>query len=145
MRKNNIIVYNVPESNSEDGAERSKQDREVIRELAKICKENWKKEDIVSAIRLGKRNANGRSRPLQIKLNSEEKKKALFKNLVHLKNAPDKFRNMSIQNDLTKKQRVKEKKLREEAKKMETESLGEDKYRVAGPPWARRIVKTNKK
>ena len=52
---------------------------------------------------------------------------------------------MSIQNDLTKKQRVKEKKLREEAKKMETESLGEDKYRVAGPPRARRIVKTNKK
>ena len=75
MRKNNIIVYNVPESNSEDGAERSKQDREVIRELAKICKENWKKEDVVSAIRLGKRHANGRSRPLLIKLNSEEKKK----------------------------------------------------------------------
>ena len=31
---------------------------------------------------------------------------------------------MSIQNDLTKKQRVEEKKLREEAKKMKTESLG---------------------
>ncbi len=68
----------------------------------------------------------------------------LFKNLNLLQNAPDKYQKMSVKNDLTEKQRKREKELREEAKKKENEASGEASFRVRGPPWARKIVKVDK-
>lgn len=141
-RRQNIILHNIPESNADDGSERVKHDKEQARELAKICKESWKKDDILSAIRLGKKQNDNKPRPLLIKMINEDKKKALFKNLKLLQTAPEKYRNVSVQNDLTTKQREEDKKLRDEAKKLENESSGNEKFKVRGPPWARRIVKT---
>ncbi len=144
-RKCNIILHNVQEKQSENEDERSKHDREQMKELGKVCKENIKKEDVVKMIRLGKRSAN-KPRPLLVEFKDEEKKRALMKNLVNLSTAPEPMRRISVQHDLTKKQRDEEKKMREEAKKMESEDeSGEWNYRIRGPPWARRIVKMKKK
>ncbi len=67
-------------------------------------------------------------------------------NLVHLSKAPESLKKISVHHDLTKNQREDEKKLREQAKKMESEDeSGEYNYRIRGTPWARRIVKMKKK
>ena len=142
-RKPNILVFNVPESNSSDSADSTKHDKEEVKQLAKQCKVPISKDEMISARRLGKKGSN--PRPLLIQFANDEKKKMLFKNLKLLQNAPDKYRKMSVKNDLTEKQRKREKELREEAKKMENESSGESSFKVRGPPWARKIVKVEKK
>ncbi len=144
-RKCNIIMHNVQEKQSDNADERTKHDREQLKEFGKACKENIKKEDIVSMKRLGKLNANN-PRPLLVEFKDEEKKRALMKNLVNLSKAPEPMRRISVQHDLTRKQREEEKKMREQAKKMESEDeSGEYNYRIRGPPWAREIRKMKKK
>ncbi len=144
-RKCNIILHNVQEKQSENPEERAKHDREQLKELGKVCKENIKKEDLVNIKRLGKVNPN-KPRPLLVEFKDEEKKRALMNNLVNLSKAPESLKRISVQHDLTKKQREEEKKLREHGRKMETEDeSGEFNYRIRGPPWARRIVKMKKR
>ena len=144
-RKCNLILYNATEKQSDNADERTKHDREQIKELAKVCKESIKKEDVVKIIRLGKRDAN-KPRPMLVEFKDEEKKTNIMKNLVNLGKAPEHLRRISVHHDLTKKQREDEKKMREEAKKLESEDKsGEYDYRIRGPPWARRIAKMKKK
>ncbi len=146
-RMRNIIFFNIPESNSSDMNDRTKHDKEEVKELTKFCNATIKKDDMIKAIRLGKKPTSNKPRPLLIELNanSEDKKKALFKNLSKLQNAPAKYKSISVQNDLTQKQREQEKLLREEAKKKEEAASGEAKFKVRGPPWDRRIVRTDTK
>ncbi len=68
----------------------------------------------------------------------------LFKNLRLLQEAPEKYRSVSVKNDLTEKQRKREKELREEAKKKKAETSGEAAFKVRGPSWARKVVKVEK-
>ncbi len=140
-RKRNIIFFNIPESKSKDMNERVKHDKEEAKEITKICSATIKKDDMLKAKRLGKIPDDDKPRPLLIEVSSDEKKRALFKNLSKLQNAPDKYKTVSVRNDLTKKQREQEKTLREEAKKKEQEDSGEAKFKVRGPPWDRKIVK----
>ncbi len=100
---------------------------------------------MVRAIRLGKKPDADKPCPLLIEVSNKEKKKALFKNLSKLQGAPQKYRSISVQNDLTPKQREQEKLLREQAKKKEEEASGEIKFKVRGPPWDRMIVKVEAK
>ena len=139
-RKPNLIIHNIPESDAE-GLERVNHDKEKALEVANVCNVTWKNEDVVNAVRLGRKKMDGKPRPLLIKLVNEEKKKALFKNVKLLQTAPEGFKEIGIQNDLTKQQREEEKRLWEEAKRKETDSSGKEKYRVRGPPWARRVEK----
>ncbi len=144
-RKCNIILHNVTEKQSDNEEERTKHDREQLKELGKVCKESIKKEDLVQMKRLGKRNPN-KPRPLLVEFKDEEKKHGLMSNLVNLSKASEGLRKISVRHDLTKEQRDEEKKLREEAKKMEAEDKsGEFDYRIRGPPWERRIAKMKKR
>ena len=144
-RRLNILFFNLPESKSGDATDKAKHDNEEVKHLAKHCKVTIKKDEMTQAKRLGKPNAD-KSRPLLIQLctTSEEKKRMLFKNLRLLQEAPDKYKRVSVQHDLTEKQRKLEKDLREEAKKKEVEASGEVAFKVRGPPWARKIVKVEK-
>ena len=144
-RKNDIILFNVPESKANDMNERTKHDKEEVKEITKICNATIKKDEMIRAIRLGKKPNADKPRPLLIEIINDDKKKALFKNLSKLQNAPEKYRSVSIQNDLTQKQREREKMMREEAKKKEQEASGEGKFKVRGPPWDRKIVKVEAK
>ena len=140
-RKRNLIFFNVPESKASDINDRAKHDKEEVKEISKICQATIKKDEMTRAIRLGKKPNGDKPRPLLIEVTSDEKKPALFKNLTKLQNAPEKYRSISVKNDLTPKQREQEKALREEAKKKEDEASGEAKFKVRGPPWDRRVVK----
>ncbi len=143
-RKKNVLFFNLPESKASDVNDRAKHDKEEVKEISKICQATIKKDEMIKAKRLGKKS-NDKPRPLLIELVSDEKKRALFQNLSKLQHAPDKYKSVSVQNDLTPKQRENEKKLREEAKKKEVEASGEAKFKVRGPPWARRIIKIEAK
>ncbi len=144
-RKRNIVLFNLPESTTGDINDKAKHDKEEMKQLAKQCKVQISKDEMTRAVRLGKKQGD-KPRPLLIELSksSEDKKKMLFKNLRLLKDAPEKFKRVSVQNDLTEKQRKREKELREEAKKNEAETSGEATFKVRGPPWARKIVKVEK-
>ncbi len=144
-RKRNLVFFNIPESKASDVNDRAKHDKEEVKEISKICQATIKKDEMIKAIRLGKKPNGDKPRPLLIELVSDEKKPTLFKNLSKLQNAPGKYKSVSVKNDLTPKQRELEKNLREEAKKKEEEALGEAKFKVRGPPWARRIAKIETK
>ena len=144
-RKRNMIFFNVPESKLSDVNDRTKHDKEEVKELSRLCQATIKKDDMIRVKRLGKKPTTGKPRPLLIEVNSEDKKKALFKNLSKLQRAPEKYKSISVQNDLTPKQREQEKMLREEAKKKEEDASGEVKFRVRGPPWDRKIIRVEVK
>ncbi len=144
-RKRNMIFFNVPESKSSDVNDRIKHDKEEVKELSRICQATIKKDDMVRAKRLGKKPTTGMPRPLLIEVSSEDKKTALFRNLNKLQRAPEKYKSVSVQNDLTPKQRDQEKILREQAKKKEEDASGEAKFRVRGPPWDRKIIRVEMK
>ena len=69
------------------------------------------------------------------------KKMELFKRLSNLRDAEDKYKSLSIQYDLTKKEREEGRKLLEEARTNEMNDEGKWLYRVRGPPWATKIVR----
>ena len=75
-----------------------------------------------------------------MEMKDKDTKEGLFKRLWKLGEAEDKYKKLSIQQDWTKKEREEEQKLYEEAHAKETTSGGTHRYRVRGPPWARKVV-----
>ena len=71
-----------------------------------------------------------------------ERKVRLFKKLWKLLDVTDSYKGLSIQNDLTKKEREEENKLLDEARANESlDGGGGTRFRIRGPPWARRTVR----
>ena len=143
-RERNFIVFNAPEpdTNLKDG--RVREDLELVRNLCNdVCELNVDvQNEITEVFRLGKKpTEEGRPRPLKVIMKDTEHKSRLFKQLWKLRDADEKFRALSLQNDLTKKEREGEKKLMNEAKANEANEGGNCQYRVRGPPWARKVVK----
>ena len=68
-------------------------------------------------------------------------KMELFKRLSNLRDAEDKYKCLSIQHDLTEKEREEGRKLIKKAMTKEINDEGKWLYRVRGPPWARKIVR----
>ena len=70
------------------------------------------KDEITKVIRLGKKQTDGdtgdtkqKPRPLNVVMKDTNKKMELFKRLSNLRDAEDKYKCLSIQHDLTKKER----------------------------------------
>ncbi len=74
-------------------------------------------------------------------MKNPERKVRLFKKLWKLRDATESYRGLSIQNDLTKKRKGGGKKVLDEARANEALDGGKTRFRVRGPPWARRIVR----
>ncbi len=140
-RINNAVFFRVPESNATRLEDKIKEDRQLLKEIGKICRESLEDDDVAKVKRLGKKGET--PRPMLVTFTDDEKKRKLFRNLQKLKEGPDNLKMISGQHDFTVQQREEEKKLREEAKKKEEES-GEYSYKVRGPTWARKIVQIKK-
>ena len=145
-RKNNIIVFGLPESKATENEQRKDEDIKRIVGLSKtICQVNITEETISRTIRLGKLNEE-KDRPLLITLKEEEKKRQLFQNLNKIRDAGEPFNKVIITHDLTKKQKDELKQLIEQEKEKEKEDQsGEYMYHVRGPPWRWFIKKIPKK
>jgi len=114
-RKNNVILYRVPEIQSEVADDRKAGDMAFFYE---ICEQgldiSLKSEDIDQMYRLGKRD-EGKIRPLLVKCKEEEIKNRIFGRVSELKSADMRFRGVSISHDLTPRQREHVKEVRKKA------------------------------
>ena len=136
-RRRNIIIHKVKEPNTNVKTERSEADIQFVIDLAKDISVTLNRGDFVDAVRLGKRSEV--DRPLLVTMFREEKKSDIFRNLAKLRNT--KFKDISINHDMTKLEREQNKKLVAEAKDMASnDKSGLWYYRVRGPPWERKIV-----
>ena len=120
MKMNNIIIHKLPETqdNEIDQAKKDKADIIKIFETTnpefKAELENLLKEEN-SIKRLGNKRAEAaRPRPVKVILPDVEMKKKIFKGCRNLKKSP--FRNVSIQDDLTKQEQEKNFQLRKQLK-----------------------------
>ena len=117
----NLVIYGVDESADENGKEREKEGTEFSKRLFDELNVNDVKVDGI--IRLGKRNQREgnqgivKQRPMLVKLQEAREKFELLKRGNKLKQSHNvRLRKIVIAPDLTKMERDKDKKLREELK-----------------------------
>lgn len=144
-RENNIIIYGIEESGARTWQERSEHDHKQIQNVMKVLEVDLPKAEIEKVTRCGKFNKekfvkDKKSRPLLVVMKTNEKKGSMFKAVKKLKDNPSTAK-VSIANDLTKAEKEQEKLMFEQAKVLTNQSSGEFKFRVTGPPWARKIIK----
>jgi hypothetical protein len=148
-RKSNIIIFRAEESKKTEPKERKVEDITIVNELCKITGTN--KQTVKNVTRLGKKDVDyDNPRPMRVIFEDEKAKGSLMANMKNLATAEDKFKQLSITHDMTKKERLQNKEKLAEAKN-KNEVLEEDsqsvkyKYLVKGPPGDRRVVKVKKK
>jgi hypothetical protein len=123
-RRNNILVFNVPESECNMKNKVVIDDTNIFLELCNIVEVGVQESDIGTMKRIGKTNQKriikGEekivSRPLLMTFCNANVKHKVMKNECKLRKADDKFRMMSIKHDMTQEERDQDKKLRAEAK-----------------------------
>ena len=124
-RETNFLIFNAPEPKTNLKEERVTIDMEFVEGFCnEVCNLNLDvKDEITKVIRLGKKQTDGdmgdteqKPRPLKVVMKDTNKTMELFKRLSNLRDAEDKYKCLSIQHDLTKKEREEGRKLLEEAR-----------------------------
>ena len=90
-----MILHGVSEISEAD-------DKSYVKSLLGLIGVNIEPTEI---IRLGKENDNGRFRPIKLMMSSIEHKNLILSRLVNLRNAEDKYRQISIKEDYTFEER----------------------------------------
>ena len=122
-RRNNVILYRVPELDDKNYDVRLRHDRGFLNELcSKAFHVELEDDDVGNMFRLGKKQEGETARPLLVSFNGDEKKLSIMNNLQKLKFADDRFRFVGIAHDLTVKQRDDAKRLVDDAKKIQDDS-----------------------
>lgn len=114
-RKSNVILYNVPESNSQDQEQRKVEDSEAV---SKVCEVSGVQDRVDQIVRLGeKRNgSNFKPRPLKVAFSDESGKKNKLKNSSKLRNITE-LQRITVTPDYTLRQRNLNKQMKEEVSK----------------------------
>ena len=118
-REENMIIYRVPESQAEEADERKRDDSDFFEEL---CTDVLDIEavEVKKIIRLGKKNDDeSKPRPIKISLASSLDKRKIMSRLSNLKDADEKFRSISVGDDMTMEERKRVRAKVEEAKTRE--------------------------
>ena len=102
-RLNNVIIFNLPESNSQLKSNRLKHDRESVLELSTEVNKDFVDTDITELHRLGEAK-DDKTRPVLITLSENEKKRGLLRKFFHHKEN-QKFKSIKIDHDKTKQER----------------------------------------
>ena len=144
-RDRNIVIFNVEECGSDDAKERKEADVEFCNGLLDIIEGNT--DDIVKVTRIGKRDehSENKRRPMKVILKDSDRKRAIMQNLSKLKEADEKYKRVSVTNDLTTSEREAYKEKMEEAKAKNLEEKGPFKFVVRGPPWNPRVARIGTK
>ena len=145
-RRNNIIVYNVPESNATTINDRIKEDKEFCKALMiEVLRVGCEEGEIKKVHRLGKRLDASKVRPLLVEFSDGHVKNIVMENASRLGHAKGKFEGITISHDMTVKEREQCRKLVAEAKeKQQADESGEYIYKVRGLPGQMKIVKYKK-
>jgi hypothetical protein len=150
-RRKNVVIFGLkePETNVKD--ETRQQDTQTLRDIYKTVTDTDIEPQIDFEVnRLGRKkedeqagNKGDSKRPLLVKFSEEKTKIRFMRNLSKLKNSQY---TISVREDLSREDREKERELREEVSKKNSEN--EDPqwfYIVKGETWNRRIVRVRKK
>jgi len=141
-RSHNIIIYNIPEV--QDRAVRIKQDKDFILDLFNVGMQlKISTEDIKSVFRLGRLD-NNKARPLMVQFRDRNSRSEVMDLCYRLKDAEDRFRNLSIAYDLSKTEREVCKKMLDEAKQNFAGNSGELVWKLRGTPGQFRVIKYRK-
>ena len=104
-RKSKIIIFRAEESKKTEPKERKVENIAIVNELCKITGTN--KQTIKKVTRLAKKNVDSEiPRPMRVIFEDETAKGSLMANMKNLATAKDKFRQLSITHDMTKKERL---------------------------------------
>ena len=146
-RRNNVILYNVPESKAARAEDRNKDD---VTACLRLCNKGIQvgisEEDLVQVFRLGKVESNetdtARPRPLMVQFAGYTQKNLVMESLYKLKHAETQFKKIVIAHDMTQTEREECRKLVADAKAQEAkDNSGEYIYRVRGLPGKMKVVK----
>ena len=149
-RQNNIIVYKVPERQSDSLDDRKESDQNFIKDLLQTVFEMTLDEDSIEKMfRLGKpTNTADSVRPLLVRFKKSEDKNTVMANLRQLRQAETRFKGVGISHDLTPKQREERKRLIASAKKDHEDSSDESVenfyFLVVGSGMRTRVIKVRK-
>ena len=145
-RSENLVIYGMEESNEEEAEERKEHDKKKMAELAEEVGVEVK--GVVEVkYRAGKKNEDGRPRPMIVKVEDEETRAKLLSNARRLA-GKEAWRRVFVSPDLTWQQREEareeERKLRREAERKNDEAKNAGrtggKFVVIGQRGKRRIV-----
>ena len=149
-RQNNIIIYRVPEINSDDVEDRKDGDLAFVTDLLGSVFEIEPESNTVDKLfRLGRRVVPFNvPRRLLVGFHSHDIKEKVMSKLKNLKEAEERFNGISLAHDMTPWQRTEMKRLVEQAKQnhASTSSDGAENYwfRVVGQGTKMRVVKVKK-
>ena len=144
-RRNNIIIYNVPEVDGPTSDIRYNSDMDFCMQLFTKLVTGCAKEDIKRLTRLGQRQDNGRQRPLLIEFYERTVKNIIMESLNKLRMLEEKFKKVVVVHDMTPKERQECKEMVQEAKRLESQESGDFIYRVRGSPGMMKIIKIRKR
>lgn len=141
-RESNLVIYGIDEVGNKPFPERQDHDAEMAKEVIQSCGVTIDDGEVQRTARLGSYDKKRAQRPMLVVLKNPEKKKNIFIGGKTLRET-EKFKKVSLSNDLTHAEREHDKKLYGEAKEQEKQqqNSGEFTFKVRGPPWARKIVK----
>jgi len=146
VRRNNVIIYQVPESSGDSPADRVKNDTRVCLKFFDQLRIGLTDEDILSVIRLGKHNPTATNPcPLLVKFADRTSKNLLMENLYKIRSINAEFQNFIIAHDMTKNEREQCRTLVSDAKQKTEQESGEWRYVVRGSPGMMKIVKLRKR
>jgi len=147
-RRNNIVIYRIPESEASNNTERSVDDNRFCLQLLSGLNVGVVDQDIRKVFRLGRRvedaDTGSRPRPVLVQLGSRAIKNLIMESLYKIKSMDSKFRSVIISHDMTKLEREECKKLVNEAKEKSQNESGDWIYRVRGSPGQMHIVRLRK-
>ena len=110
--QNNILIFNVPEADSDD---EDKEDNQKIEEILNIIEPNINTVTIKEKMsRMGKRRADAtRPRPIKVTLQNQQQKSKILRASRKLKDSP-KYKDVNLSQEKTRKEREEYQKLKTE-------------------------------
>ena len=110
-RKNNIVIFRIPEKKTDDVKQRKESDTTLLKDLLDCVFDTKIRDDDVSHMyRLGHWDES-KPRPLLVSFRSIDHKEKIMSNLRNLKQPVEKFQGISICHDLHPKERQERKRL----------------------------------
>jgi hypothetical protein len=144
VRRMNLILHGVDEQPDEirGNQERMEKDKARCEKIFKAIQARTKKDDLRFCRRIGERGAE--PRPIVVGLENEEEKRHILGRARELRNT--RFKDVSIVPDLTRKQRNREARMKDEAEEKNKSLTAEERSRnikwlVVGRRGEKRIIK----